>query len=879
MAYKRLWRGLNYRHLTQNENEEKINNDKIIGRFGVGLKDALATFYRHGVKVKILSKYGIITLKQATKLGFDDITTLHAEIDEMVNQQMVGTEFILEGCSDGDIEKAKALFLKFSDAEILESNNYGQVIKKTNDIAFVYINGVEVAKESNFLFSYNITSLTKQLKKTLNRERINVGRSAYTDRVKAILMSCKSDVVIQSLADDLQEMGSGNRHDELSWNDISLYASQKVMRQHQNVTFVTTDDLQKSPDIIDDMKTQGLKPIVVTNSLIDKMESYNKDADEESQIKTTNQFLIEQSKRMDFEFVDIEELTVLEREVYEKTEGILALIGGKTVNVEEICISETIYASELYAETVGLWQADLGRIIIKRKQLESLEKYAGTLLHECVHAISGATDVSRIFEEELTDLIGILAERAMNNLADNDLTILLSSRVDIKRMRYASHFNTLGITSVRELANVATVTALKVMLEDKIRSLELSYEACEELLEEIDFWAGIEIEIADNIEPDVNFIPKPTENKDIAIKIQNYIEEKGRIPSYKELLEVEKLDNNKIDIDRMILEHQKALNYASWLIENKSIEWNNLIFNPSQEEALVEKGVCYFNIYDEESLRFEFEVGQKVWSNVIYPYNLWRVIFRDSYQQMIFWANRASLLEQMDKCLGKLPKVEEQLVRYYYQKGGKLEYLADILVGKENDVIYWGVQEMLKRKINRCLRKLRHPTKSRYLKGYEFVSESVYGCDIEEKQKKYDDFVNEIKEKCRYECCQGNEKLSNILSMYYTDEVITVIKEEAMRLEKMNMQFSSISSVIDYAEAVTIREKKNLITTFLPIYIIRLFWELKYRTVEDIVEAYREGLLDNAFAEEELHPGTRETFYKTLELLDKGEITVFRIGV
>lgn len=36
-------RGLNYHHLTQNENEEKLSNDKLIGRFGVGLKDALAT--------------------------------------------------------------------------------------------------------------------------------------------------------------------------------------------------------------------------------------------------------------------------------------------------------------------------------------------------------------------------------------------------------------------------------------------------------------------------------------------------------------------------------------------------------------------------------------------------------------------------------------------------------------------------------------------------------------------------------------------------------------------------------------------------------------------------------------------------------------------
>lgn len=62
-------RGLNYRHLTQNESEEKLNNDRLIGRFGVGLKDALATLYRHNVDVKIKSKHGIITLKTASKAG------------------------------------------------------------------------------------------------------------------------------------------------------------------------------------------------------------------------------------------------------------------------------------------------------------------------------------------------------------------------------------------------------------------------------------------------------------------------------------------------------------------------------------------------------------------------------------------------------------------------------------------------------------------------------------------------------------------------------------------------------------------------------------------------------------------------------------------
>jgi hypothetical protein len=70
-------RGLKYEHLTQNENQEKLKNpSRVIGKFGVGLKDALATLNRHKIKVLIRSKHGDITLGQTAKHGFPDVVTL-----------------------------------------------------------------------------------------------------------------------------------------------------------------------------------------------------------------------------------------------------------------------------------------------------------------------------------------------------------------------------------------------------------------------------------------------------------------------------------------------------------------------------------------------------------------------------------------------------------------------------------------------------------------------------------------------------------------------------------------------------------------------------------------------------------------------------------
>ena len=103
-------RGIRYTHLTQNENQEKLSSAVVIGRFGIGLKDALATFERHGVEVIIKSKFGTIKTTKMVKQGFGDIFTLHALIDDPIDTEFIGTEFELRNVSDAEIDAAKRLF-------------------------------------------------------------------------------------------------------------------------------------------------------------------------------------------------------------------------------------------------------------------------------------------------------------------------------------------------------------------------------------------------------------------------------------------------------------------------------------------------------------------------------------------------------------------------------------------------------------------------------------------------------------------------------------------------------------------------------------------------------------------------------------------------
>ena len=240
-------RGLRYEHLTQNENKEKLAHpDQVVGKFGVGLKDALATFDRHRVVVVVRSRYGDITTGKQAKHGFADIKTLHALITEPADPSFTGTEFIMHGDALGErqVEEAKALFLRYSGDEELGVTPFGTVLRRANARARarIYVNGLRVAEEDNFLFSYNITSPTTALRRALNRERSNVGRSAYTDRVKSILLACDQDDVIDALVADLQNYERGTQHDETQWLDVGLHAC-KQLNARRMVIFLTAFEL------------------------------------------------------------------------------------------------------------------------------------------------------------------------------------------------------------------------------------------------------------------------------------------------------------------------------------------------------------------------------------------------------------------------------------------------------------------------------------------------------------------------------------------------------------------------------------------------------------------------------------------------------------
>ena len=406
-------RGLKYEHLTQNENKEKLENPtRVIGKFGVGLKDALATLNRHKIDVLICSKYGDITLDETPKHGFHDVVTLHAVVNPPSDPKSVGTDFAISGITDSDMAAAKDFFLRFSNQSVLDETSYGQILETAKGRkSRIYVTGLLVAEEENFAFSYHITSLTAAMRKALNRERTNVGRTAYSDRVKQMLLASTAGPVAETLARDLERIEEGTNRDEVKWTDVAVHAC-KILNESKKVVFVTAGELTEFRSAIDHVREDGLRIVTVPENIQDALEGITDLKG--NPVRDLSVFQSEWSESFAFKFVSPDTLTKAERKIFELRDKIEALVGGVPKKVQHIKVSETMRPDFFTGSTTqGLWDEGTKSIIILRKQLGSLPGFAGTLLHEIAHAKTGYEDVSREFESALTEMLGKVAALRM----------------------------------------------------------------------------------------------------------------------------------------------------------------------------------------------------------------------------------------------------------------------------------------------------------------------------------------------------------------------------------------------------------------------------------------------------------------------------------
>lgn len=415
LSIKDYGRGISYEHFTQNENSEKLDNPEVIGKFGVGLKDALATLYRNHVDVFIESKNAYITLNQSSKSGFNDIVTLQAVISEPRYKNFIGTEFILKGVTQKDLESAKRNFLYFNKPKLLEKNEYGEIYERSDDKSYIYINGVRVSEEENFLFSYNITKKNAAINKALNRERTNVGRSAYTPSVKNVLLNSQNNHTINRIINNLKE---DRQKDELGWKEVEKYAVLKA-NETLDVAFISRSKYQEMTFSQQEELKRSSKNLVFV-----KDATYDSLPDTDSRgipIMTVHEVFRQDSEKYEYTFIECHELSSKEKKLLSLVPKVIEYLGYDKYYIDRIRISETINAYDSLTHATGLYRSEpFDDIIIKRSQLANRNAFLGTVIHELVHANTGLDDVTREFESELTNIIGKLAKSTFSKTKQND---------------------------------------------------------------------------------------------------------------------------------------------------------------------------------------------------------------------------------------------------------------------------------------------------------------------------------------------------------------------------------------------------------------------------------------------------------------------------
>lgn len=183
---KDFGRGISTTNFKFNKNEEKEDNNNLIGFFGYGLKDAIAILNTNNIKFKIYTRRYIFTPILKPRQDFPDEETIHIEVIRNTTYEIrSGTEFVFDNLTLDVITNAKNKFMKFLQPKILSEINDFKIFK-LNTFQSIFINGVEVHKDTGFHFSYDIKS-SENIRQCFNRDRKQLNLSSLKPHIIKVL--------------------------------------------------------------------------------------------------------------------------------------------------------------------------------------------------------------------------------------------------------------------------------------------------------------------------------------------------------------------------------------------------------------------------------------------------------------------------------------------------------------------------------------------------------------------------------------------------------------------------------------------------------------------------------------------------------------------
>lgn len=396
-------RGIKIDNFTQNENDEKRNCNQMIGKFGIGLKDAIAVLFNNNKKIIFNSMFGSFTPTLLNKSGIDEqIPTIHIQYNPE-NKIAIGTTVTIKNCSKDEYLKALDNFLIFAPHKSIFKCEMGEIFIKNDISSEIFLNGMKISNDDDFLFSYNITNPDSKLKASINRERKSLSRSIYSNSIIKLLSKAIENKTNPDLATWISDYILKN-YTNTKNNEWSYVAIKKLVASNTSQKILLASrNSQINPSFETYARDNGY-----AITWIDETDYSSFLSDKEVNSCTLDDWGQKFISNYEGKVIDINDLEEFEKSNWLWAKDKLELISQKWPEFKYVYSKFKLLIIDKHPNALGI--TSMNKIEIVRMVLKNKMVLFNTLIHEYCHAISNSPDASIKFEETLTEAFSYILE-------------------------------------------------------------------------------------------------------------------------------------------------------------------------------------------------------------------------------------------------------------------------------------------------------------------------------------------------------------------------------------------------------------------------------------------------------------------------------------
>ena len=365
----------------------KEGDERLIGKFGEGLKFGLLALLRLGVEIRIRngSQVWVPAIERSEKYNADvlvfNVTTGHKD-ENRVQIEVVGIEQ-----SDWEDISSKLLFIgKYPDSSIEVQD--GHILTSPQHRGQVFVKGMFVA-QTNSVFGYDFNHAD------IDRDRRMI--NDLSEKTSSLLAQAVNNGFLQSQVYRLMVEGSEEVSCMSSWR-LNTEGRQAIANefQRQNPGVIPVERLEQQQEL----ESFGKKAQQVTWNMRTILEGV---------LGTAADQLV-QLRRSDKKKYDLSELTAQERD---NLRLITAMVGRACQKLGEIVrtMNEVLVVEFSLQDRLGTYDPNSGQVRLARSVLSSKGKALYVLVHEIAHSHGGdgvrshEAAIGRLMEKILEEVL------------------------------------------------------------------------------------------------------------------------------------------------------------------------------------------------------------------------------------------------------------------------------------------------------------------------------------------------------------------------------------------------------------------------------------------------------------------------------------------